>query len=233
MSRENVTSVSARAETGKTPAWTVVDRRLRAAFGGLAGSWVQRAVPFMLALFIAALAAVSTMMSLAEQDCVIEAAKAEVDLLASVIARDVNLQDQDAGQSLRAALGQAVPRHALRHGSRILVTNGDGEVVASYPEEGVTGALTDKLGQAQPLTTLAEKAGAQQITLPDHRHCSFAQPRARPGCDHRATGRCAVRLADDAVPQHYARLLHRRRPVRTGLGLPLAGIAHPDGAFPL
>ena len=102
-------------------------------------------------------------------DSAIATAVNDLELVATTTSTDLDAAldksgDHDPGEALLRSL----PTHALTHGQRVLVSNGKGLVVAAFPRQlHLGGVLTDSLGEAQPLTVLAEKAGVLRINLAD------------------------------------------------------------------
>jgi two-component system, cell cycle sensor histidine kinase PleC len=67
------------------------------------------------------------------------------------------------------ALEHALPAWAAGAGRRILVADGDGAIVAEFPQEpsALGRHILDVLGGSQPLTTFGAAAGTMEIVLPD------------------------------------------------------------------
>ncbi len=131
--------------------------------------WVRRGVPAMVALFICALVAATTVMSRNSYDRTISDALTDLELLAAVVADDLrDALKQTPSANVEAVLADAMPSRALARGQEVLVTNLSGDVVAAAPASlHIKGALADYLGAAQPLTIFAEKAGVLRINLAD------------------------------------------------------------------
>ena len=125
------------------------------------------ACPAALTIFIAILVAISVSYTLAEQERITAAAIADLELAASVVARDVGAGLQASPQeSPSDALAAAIPPHALRAGQQVYLSDPTGAVVASFPDDTAKSSIGDHLGAAQPLTVFAEKAGVMRLTLP-------------------------------------------------------------------
>ncbi len=126
-------------------------------------------VPCFIGIFIAALTATIGMFLIDTHDRAIAAAVDDLELIATATSGDMVASldksgDRDPGKTLLRSL----PAHALAHGQRVLVSNGKGFVVAAFPRQlHLGGTLSASLGQSQPLTTLAEKAGVLRINLAD------------------------------------------------------------------
>lgn len=173
MSVADVAATAARAAGRRAVAFFRGSRpsagRARAMHRGLE-PLVHWGVPAALAVFLAILVAISTTYTLAEQDRIVAAATADVELAASVIAESVDRRMQALPAPTPAeALAAALPRHALEHGQHVLISDASGAIVASYPENAATGSIGDQLGAGQPLTVFAEKAGVMRLTLPSGR----------------------------------------------------------------
>jgi two-component system cell cycle sensor histidine kinase PleC len=131
--------------------------------------WLHRAVPAMIVVFAAALTAVAALLLLEAHEAAIRQAMLDLDLIAAATTDDFAAEIEKAADKDPAqALIQSLPDSALAHGERVLVSNDQGAIVAAYPPElEIGGTLLDRLGSAQPLTVLAEKAGVLRISLPD------------------------------------------------------------------
>ncbi|MFZ1961755.1 MAG: ATP-binding protein [Methylovirgula sp.] len=130
---------------------------------------LHRAVPVLIAVFVAALTAAASSLILEAHDAAIDRAMLELDLIAAATTNDFAAAiETAAAEDPIKTLIQSLPDQALAHGERVLVSNDTGTIVAAYPPEiGIGGALLDRLGGTQPLTAFAEKAGVLRITLPD------------------------------------------------------------------
>ncbi len=130
---------------------------------------LHRAVPAMIAVFLAALTAAASFLLLEAHDAAVNRAMLDLDLVAAATTNDfVAAIEKAAAEDPTKTLIQSLPGQAFAQGERVLVSNDTGTIVAVYPPEiGVGSALLDRLGSNQPLTTLAEKAGVLRITLAD------------------------------------------------------------------
>jgi two-component system cell cycle sensor histidine kinase PleC len=101
------------------------------------------------------------------------AARATISMIATVLASRLGSGPEGAEPMVRGrllnALADALPAGATGDGRRILVTDANGTVVATAPrtvdDEEVP--ITNVLGETQPLTTFAERAGVLVIELAD------------------------------------------------------------------
>lgn len=125
-------------------------------------------VPAALVGFLAALVAISFSFTMAEQERVVAAATSDVELVASLIADDIDMRVRDNSSAKPSeALAHAIPAYALAHGQRVILSDQSGTIIASYPDTTLGGHVSDHLGAAQPLTVFAEKAGVMRLVLPD------------------------------------------------------------------
>lgn len=131
--------------------------------------WVRRAVPAMIALFIASLTAMSITLGIQTYDQAYSDAIADLEIVASLAAHDLNIAVARAVPSTpAAALALVSPSRSLARGRVMIVSDESGAVVATYPSNpSITGALSDFLGPTQPLTTFAEKAGVLKVQMAD------------------------------------------------------------------
>jgi two-component system, cell cycle sensor histidine kinase PleC len=173
MSLADVAGTAARAAARQTFAY--LRPALRARVTRSLASLKQRdlepllrwSVPAALAIFVAILVSASVVFALAEEERIIAAATADVDMAATVIAAEVGARLQATPQSdPQATLSAAIPLHALSRGQRVFLSDATGAVIASFPETESKGSIGDHLGAAQPLTVFAEKAGVMRLTGP-------------------------------------------------------------------
>ncbi|PSC04503.1 PAS domain-containing sensor histidine kinase [Alsobacter soli] len=128
--------------------------------------WLRRIVPVLVAVFVVALGSISYLNASATREETLVDAVGDIDILASYTAAELSRAiGADAILDARA-LG-FVPSHAIHDGRFMLLTRAEGAVVASLPGGLYTGGtLVSALGESQPLTTFADKAGVIVITLP-------------------------------------------------------------------
>jgi two-component system cell cycle sensor histidine kinase PleC len=128
----------------------------------------------MIILFIGVLGAIAFLIARDNRERVIADAIGDLELIARAIASDVDAAEA-ATTPDAAAQSNATPhfRDTLRdraasRGEIILVTNPEGQIVASLPLlPSPAGRMLDYLGTGQPLTILAERAGVLRIDLAD------------------------------------------------------------------
>ena len=135
------------------------------------------AVPVAVLVFLGAIAIASIVVTVNDQDRMIGAATTDLDLIATVIANDIDLRLHDEPDMTPAqALAHALPARAMaKNNQQVLLSDQTGRIVATYPStatvQKTVGADTistvaDVLGASQPLTVFAEKAGVMRIMLP-------------------------------------------------------------------
>ncbi len=162
-----------RVSVGSLSAWARVKplrARLKAARDQLtADDWelrVRRAVVATLAVFVILLIATAWSFSVGEQDHAIEAATREMELVAAVMADDINIRMAERPNGTAAeVLAHAAPSRILDREQRILLSDEAGRIVASYPENSASGRMLDHLGSSEPLAILADKAGVMRVSL--------------------------------------------------------------------
>ncbi len=127
---------------------------------------LRRAVPVAILVFVAILATISWRMASWDEERVVAGAAANIELLSSVVADD--LDQHLRGQPTQASdlVGRLISVEARRRGLRLIVGNEAGDVIASVPPSAAKASLSDELG-ASPLTIFAEKAGVMRLALPN------------------------------------------------------------------
>ena len=133
------------------------------------GAWLRRAAFAASFICLAALTAFVVSLTTSLQDQLVEEATADLDVFAHAVSRDLHDKiKNDSQKSLDAPLHQIIPKAALAHGRRILVTDDRGRVAASFPPVAAKGVtLSEVLGAEQILTDYADKAGVMRVRLPD------------------------------------------------------------------
>ena len=131
--------------------------------------WVRRAVPAMVALFAAALVAISIVMTRDAYDRALTGAFTGLELAAGGITSNLNTVLREQPETdMAETLAQAVPSGALAQGQQVIVTGAAGNIAgAAPPLSNSMSTLNDYLGPSQPLTIFAEKAGVLRISLAD------------------------------------------------------------------
>ena len=128
--------------------------------------WASRGATVGVPLFLMIITLVATLLTLRARDEAIENMRSELELIAASVANEI------AGSSATsidpAALERAMPERVLRHERYILVSDAQGQIVATLPGmRRTSGPLANQLGAGQALLTFAQKAGAMRITLED------------------------------------------------------------------
>jgi two-component system, cell cycle sensor histidine kinase PleC len=134
--------------------------------------WLGLAVPALLALFLITLAA-SAWIQLRDsrEEAVVDAIH-DIDIIATLAAAKVGVRPApvdrvDAASQLNE-LVRELPAGALVRGRTLLLADRAGNVQASYPLTATAPrTLGDWLGDAQPLTVFADRAGVMTIRLND------------------------------------------------------------------
>ncbi|MGO4704495.1 PAS domain-containing sensor histidine kinase [Microvirga sp. 2MCAF38] len=135
-------------------------------------SWLRLAVPALLVLFILTLVTSAWIQVRNNREETVIDAINDIDVIASLAAaklsgRTAPANDTKASVQL-ADLAQAMPPAALLRSRMMLLADQVGTVQAVYPAGSIMPAsLTDLLGDAQPLTFFADRAGVMTIKLAD------------------------------------------------------------------
>ncbi|MGA2042795.1 MAG: ATP-binding protein [Roseiarcus sp.] len=167
MTRANAAAGDARALAWRDLARSITqpsneDSRARSSTGG---PLLRYALPLVALIFLALLVVAAVGHIRSERHRAIDAAAREVEMRAAILAMSLDAAiaaspDETPGDLLRAAL-QASPD--LRAGE-ITLADPSGRIVASEPASIEVGStLAARLGDSQPLTTFAEKAGVLRI----------------------------------------------------------------------
>ena len=131
--------------------------------------WLRLAVPAFLAVFLFTLGT-SAWIQIRDgrEEAVVEAIN-DIDILATLSAAKLAgalTGDQDAAFARVAALVKELPASAVARGRMLLLADETGAVHATYPRSSAAPrALSDLLGEAQPLMLFAERAGVMTIKL--------------------------------------------------------------------
>ncbi len=128
--------------------------------------WVRRAVPAMVALFSAALAALTIAIARDAYARTLSAAYADVELTAAAASGALSGALRDS-QDPSAALALALPSRARARGQIGMITDAAGNIVAAVPPLSSAMPLNDYMGPSQPLTVFADKAGVLRVSLAD------------------------------------------------------------------
>lgn len=130
---------------------------------------LRRAVPTMIILFLLTLFGFAVQIAAQSYAEVVPESLAELDMIGRLAVADLDAAMRRAPAGAPAAMIlDAAQGRILAHGRTIAITDASGQIVAALPPGAMgAGALTAKLGPAQPLTIFADKAGPMRIVLPD------------------------------------------------------------------
>ncbi|MBM6592353.1 PAS domain-containing sensor histidine kinase [Microvirga pudoricolor] len=133
---------------------------------------MRLAVPALLALFLITLATSAWVQVRDSREETVIDAIGDIDVIASLAA--LKLDQRAAPNSAKAAalqlseIAQSMPSSVLLRSRVLLLTDMNGNVQATYPAGVVAPAtLGELLGEAQPLTVFADRAGVMTIKLAD------------------------------------------------------------------
>lgn len=169
--------------------------------------WLQLSVPALLGIFLVTLGVCAYFqIKQGRRDAVAEAV-VEIDViatLAALAAPEAAADDRASPQLRLAALVRSLPPGALPPQRRLMIADAGGEVLAIYPPAAARPrSLNAVLGDAQPLTIFADRAGVMRVTLPDGKD-AFATVRNLAG----ASGQVAVvHPVDDLLADWRTRVL--------------------------
>ena len=162
MARANAASASAPAEALRQLA-RILSASMAAQKPRLTG-WGSRAIPIAVALFLLLVMITAALQTMQARDQAIQAARGELELIASTVAAETSAARTAPFNP--GALETALPERVLRNERYILLSDGDGQIIATLPKtHGAKGALATQLGADQALITFAEKAGVLSIVL--------------------------------------------------------------------
>jgi two-component system, cell cycle sensor histidine kinase PleC len=147
--------------------------------------WLRRAVPALLILFLATLAASAWMQARDGRDETVVDAINDIDVLATLAAVKFGARPAAADRAAAAAelheLVRGLPAGAMVRGRMLVLADPNGKVLSAFPPLAtIPAALNDLLGEAQPLTVFADRAGVMTIRFADGED-GIATVRALPG----------------------------------------------------
>jgi two-component system, cell cycle sensor histidine kinase PleC len=152
-------SFSARADSTLAVSWPMRARDPRL---GQAERWLRYAVPVALTVFLACLVALAALHIQGQRAEILAGARAELEGFSRLTARALARAGGD-GAELRALM----PEGERYPGRRILVVKSDGRIVAAQPQlPADLATLAQVLGEVEPLSGLAERAGAVILEPP-------------------------------------------------------------------
>ena len=144
-----------------SPAWRQLERF---------EPWLRRAVPALLILFLATLAASAWIQARDGREETVLDAVNDIDVIATLSALSFGRKpvgpDRAAAATALADLARVLPAGALARGRTLLLADRHGHVQATFPALSVVPAtLADVLGEAEPLALFADRAGVMTIRL--------------------------------------------------------------------
>ncbi|HEY1587609.1 MAG TPA: PAS domain-containing protein, partial [Polyangia bacterium] len=132
---------------------------------------LRRAVPVLIIAFLVTMAigaGVQVHDHLRQAEgTIVDDMQLTADLVAARLDDATDVAKNDVVRQAQARLDHVLPPRATDNGREILVSDIDGNVVASWPARHVGRSLLDVLGPVQPLTTFAANAGVLATTLAD------------------------------------------------------------------
>ena len=167
MARANVAGVSARAEHLQDIARRNALVRFMREYDFR--TRLHLAVPAMAGLFLCILTAISLLLAVQQRETALADAMAEIEMISATIKAEISGYTKAQPDSRTMKMTESTfPGRAFLHGRQVLVTDPDGVIVAALPaSRAPRGPLQDFLGQSQPLTIFADRAGVMQIVLAD------------------------------------------------------------------
>jgi two-component system cell cycle sensor histidine kinase PleC len=131
---------------------------------------LRLAVPALLALFLLTLAASAWIQVRDGRESTLADAVADIDIIASLAAVKLGVHpapaDRNAAAAQLDALVRTIPPSALAQSRTLVLANAAGKVLATHPvTTSIPATLLDLLGETQPLTTFADRAGVMTIKL--------------------------------------------------------------------
>jgi len=179
MARADTASASLRSDSIKGLAQSIANPAYRRLL--TAEPLLRRAVPVLIVAFMLTICIGAAVQVLEHRRQVVFDAAQTIAALADHLSAEFDRPARDGKTRIRTsdALEQALPAWAAGAGRRVLVADGDGLIIADYPNEPMTlgRPLLDVLGPSQPLTTFGATAGTMEIVLADG-EAAFATVRA-------------------------------------------------------
>jgi two-component system cell cycle sensor histidine kinase PleC len=131
--------------------------------------WLRLTVPALLGFFLISLAASAFIHARDSRDDALNDAIGDVDVIATLAAlqmQKANLSERATAAAQLTAMARSLPPTTLGQGRTLLLADGASAIVASYPAGNLAPTmLSELLGDAQPLTTFADRAGVMRIRL--------------------------------------------------------------------
>src|SRR5215217_3585274 len=129
--------------------------------------WLRLSVPTLLGVFLVTLGVCGYFQIGNSRREALVGAAAEIEVVATLAALTVGGSNESASAETRlAALERSLPGGALPNGRMLVVASAAGEILATHPPMSPQlRALSDILGEAQPLTLFGDRAGVMAIRL--------------------------------------------------------------------
>jgi two-component system, cell cycle sensor histidine kinase PleC len=131
--------------------------------------WLRFAVPALLVVFLITLAASAYTQVRDSRESALLDAIDDVDVLATLAAVQMAREGLPGGGEASArlsGLARSLPPSALGRGRTLVLADGDGRILAAAPPiGGLPATLGDLLGEAQPVTIFADRAGVMTVRL--------------------------------------------------------------------
>ena len=132
---------------------------------------LRRAVPALIVVFLAAVAAGAALQILDARRQAISDAEQELALIAVAVNETLarRLGEETAPERVRAALNEALPPRAIQAGRRFYVSDAGGRLIASAPTEPLSSGerLIDLIGTSRALSALASSGDAFEFIATD------------------------------------------------------------------
>ncbi len=136
---------------------------------------LRRLVPSLALVFVVVIGIAFTLQSITIRNETLTDSAGEIELISAYVTSELTAslagQKLDSPKSVTnivATLGRILPEQHLRHGAQVYIADEQSTIVATAPAKlGISGTISSRLGQSQPITVLAENAGVVAITLPD------------------------------------------------------------------
>ncbi|GGK49980.1 PAS domain-containing sensor histidine kinase [Salinarimonas ramus] len=137
-----------------------------------ADPWLRLAVPILLVFFLGALVTSAWMQSRDGRLEALAKAAIEIDVIASFAALDLArlgaTAERERIEAGLLAVAADLPEATLIRGRVLLAANAEGAILAAHPPQPMLPAtLVEVLGEAQPLSAFADRAGVMTILRPD------------------------------------------------------------------
>ncbi len=126
--------------------------------------FVGMGVPILVGAFSMLVIAIASLSIVNWRDNTIADAMSEVEMIALMVATQIDRKSSALPRNSNATLEQDLPGRVIARDRRILVSDRQGLVVAAAPVQGA-GTLADIFGAAHPLLAFGAKAGAMRVRL--------------------------------------------------------------------